>query len=247
MFTRQNILLQQRRDNSTARVAETPKVSDQEFRVLVVNSSSEMAKEISLQLTLSIPGCSIMYAPSLELARLILARRQVELVVSSTVLPDGGLARLKAMLNKLPQRDGARMPNVVLVGDAPDEILSAFGEGEFDVSHMRRVRSTRSLPDNAFRSLSGRVLKRARELNITVGPEQGDTARIKNLGADLRNDLNNPLQEIVAMVFIAKSTSGESASSTTKALDAIDKAAKNMAVVVRGLEEKIRAAVLQVG
>jgi uncharacterized protein YaaW (UPF0174 family) len=65
---------------------------------------------------------------------------------------------------------------------------------------------------------------------------------IRSLGADLRNDLNNPLQEIVAMVFVAKA-SGES-SATSTALEAIDKAAQNLAGVVKGLETRILGAVL---
>ena len=64
---------------------------------------------------------------------------------------------------------------------------------------------------------------------------------IKNLGADIRNDLNNPLQEIVAMVFVAKAT--EESATTNNALEAIDKAAQNLASVVKGLEDKIRGLV----
>lgn len=61
--------------------------------------------------------------------------------------------------------------------------------------------------------------------------------RIRALGADLRNDLNNPLQEIVAMVFVAQATGGL-AQPTNQALEAIDRAAKNMATVVSKLEEE---------
>ena len=64
---------------------------------------------------------------------------------------------------------------------------------------------------------------------------------VKNLGADIRNDLNNPLQEIVAMVFVAKA-SGQS-ETADKALEAISNAAQNMAVVVSTLEDKIRGIV----
>ena len=64
---------------------------------------------------------------------------------------------------------------------------------------------------------------------------------MKNLGADIRNDLNNPLQEIVAMVFVAKA-SGQS-ETADKALEAISNAAQNMAVVVSTLEDKIRGIV----
>lgn len=63
---------------------------------------------------------------------------------------------------------------------------------------------------------------------------------VKKLGADLRNDLNNPLQEIVAMIFVAKS-SNEISPATLQALEAIDNAAKGMANTVKSLEDKIRA------
>ena len=64
------------------------------YSVLVINSSQEMAREITKELTLGIPGCSIMYAPTIELARWIIKRRAIDLVVSCPVLPDGSIIKL---------------------------------------------------------------------------------------------------------------------------------------------------------
>jgi signal transduction histidine kinase len=58
----------------------------------------------------------------------------------------------------------------------------------------------------------------------------------------LRNDLNNPLQEIVAMAFVATSSEGLSPVAE-EALSAIQRAATNMATVVNSLEDKIRSVV----
>lgn len=185
--------------------------------VLVVNASHEMAKEITLQLTLQMPGCSITYAPTVELARCILWKKKIDLVVSSPVLADGSITRLADTLQKLPTP-----PDLVVVGQINvrgAETLSTLG---YEHSSIRRISSTKPTLPKIQR----------RKVHDTV----------KTLGADIRNDLNNPLQEIVAMVFVAKA-SGQS-EATEQALEAIDKAAKNMAAVVGTLEEKIRVAVL---
>jgi signal transduction histidine kinase len=71
-----------------------------------------------------------------------------------------------------------------------------------------------------------------------------DETHISSLGADIRNDLNNPLQEIVAMAFVATSSDGLSPIAE-EALSAIQRAASNMSSVVNSLEEKIRSVVEQ--
>jgi len=68
--------------------------------------------------------------------------------------------------------------------------------------------------------------------------------QISSLGADIRNDLNNPLQEIVAMAFVATSSDGLSPIAE-EALSAIQRAATNMSSVVNSLEDKIRSVVEQ--
>jgi hypothetical protein len=107
-------------------------------------------------------------------------------------------------------------------------IARALQDSTYAVSALRRKDGTAQSAD-------------AEPLPTSAG--KGDT-KICELGADLRNDLNNPLQEIVAMVFVAQSTQNADMNPSTRtALDAIDLAAKNMAQVVNELEEKIRLAV----
>jgi signal transduction histidine kinase len=68
------------------------------------------------------------------------------------------------------------------------------------------------------------------------------TRTISELGADLRNDLNNPLQEIVAMAFVAHASAGLSPVAE-QALSAIQRAAGSMEAVVKNIEDKIRGVV----
>lgn len=68
--------------------------------------------------------------------------------------------------------------------------------------------------------------------------QESKTSKVAELGADLRNDLNNPLQQIVAMAFVARNAQGAS-DLTTEALAAIESAAQSMAGVVWGIEEKL--------
>jgi len=190
--------------------------------VLVINSSHLMAKEITLQLTLHMPGCSIMYAPTIELARHILSRRSVSLVVSSPVLPDGGIEKIKSKLLELDQP-----PDLVVV--------QAFEKLNLHELRKRTRFEVAALSELAQGSTESGKAGQQSEPAPEANP-------IKSLGADIRNDLNNPLQEIVAMVYVAKA-SKEVADGTLQALQAIDLAAKNMAQYVNCLEQKIKAAI----
>lgn len=192
------------------------------YSVLVINSSREMANEITMQLTLTIPECSIMYAPTLDLASFLLKRRVLDLVVSSPILPDGGVERLYKMVDALESA-----PDIVVVGDSNLSGVSLFESNHYKFVSVRKMITASPLP--VAQPSEGRKPKMAQT--------------IRTLGADLRNDLNNPLQEIVALVFVARADSDSSAS-TEMALQAIEKAAQNMAHVVNDLEEKIKDAVL---
>lgn len=183
------------------------------FSALVINSSEKMAKEITQQLSLILPNCSIIYAPSIEIAKLILRRRKIDLLIASPVLVDGGVIKLRQVLNSINEP-----PDLIIVTD-----------------HKQKI--TESLEDSAYRFAQMKCFK----TNIHQAAE-GMTDRISSLGADLRNDLNNPLQEIVAMVFVAKA-SGKLSPATEKSLEAINCAAKNMSEIVWGLEDKIKIAV----
>lgn len=61
---------------------------------------------------------------------------------------------------------------------------------------------------------------------------------ITSLSADLRDSLNNPLQEIVAMISVAKTQASES-KLDDEALSVITRAAQDMAEEVMKLEERM--------
>ena len=187
------------------------------YSVLVINSGQEMAKEITLQLSLQIPGCSLMYAPTLQLAAWMLKRQTVDLIVSDPILPDGNVLSLREVLETMEDP-----PDLVVVGEMNEKGVRALGASGYTFSEARRRNSLRKV---------GR-------------PSEASpvSTAIKGLGADLRNDLNNPLQEIVAMVFVARAH-GKEEPGVSLALNAIEKAAMNMGGVVRGLEDKIRKVV----
>lgn len=193
------------------------------FRVLVLNASHEMAHQITGQLRKKLPSCIIMYAPSIELAAWIIRRHRINLIVSSPVLPDGN-----AMARLTPMLEGMKVPpDIMIFGqvNAPDEMV--LSGSRYELAAFRRIGQA---PQGA---------------DLDVHEEKLLTA-ISTLGEDIRNDLNNPLQEIVAMVYVAQSMASgrtEGTPETQEALYAIDSAAKNMARVVKGLEQKIRRAV----
>lgn len=201
---------------------------ESEFKVLVINASQNMAKEITMQLNLNFPGCSITYAPSIEMARLILSRRKFSLVVSNQILPDGNVSKLQDVLTKAEPP-----PDLLVVCSEAAPNPEVLGLSGYRFAACQQLAGSPALP----RINRPGWNKTKAEANL---PDLGQT--IKTLGADLRNDLNNPLQEIVAMVYVAKA-GGSGTPVTQEALDAITKAAQNMAKVVRGLEEKIKEAV----
>lgn len=202
-------------------------------QVLVINSSDSMAKEMTHQLTVALPGCSIMYAPTLELARWILNRRKIDLVVSSPILPDGSISKLSSALANSPSQ-----PDLVVVGPVNPKLRIELQHGHYAATTCRTLGKQPGRPP----ALKDNHRKQTRH---TASPKE---TSICELGADLRNDLNNPLQEIVAMVFVAQQAqASEISPSTQTALDAIDQAAKNMAEVVKSLEGKIRLAVGNAG
>jgi len=175
-----------------------------------------MAKEITSELSISLPGCSIIYAPTIALAKLLLTRRKIHLVISAPILPDGNITQLRDALRLF-----ANPPDVVVVGDLSTRNAELLKKTGYEFHAMRRLGRNKELPPTA-----------------KTQPQPKVQDAIKALGADIRNDLNNPLQEIVAMIFVAQA-GVEASSTTTQALEAIDRAAKNIASVVKGLEDKI--------
>jgi hypothetical protein len=183
-----------------------------------------MAKEMTLQLRLAVPSCEITFAPSIQLARSILLNASFHLVISSPILPDGSATSLSRSL-----ADRENQPDLVVVGNAPIYSAKNFEEVGYHLSTVRR-RSVKALEETSF----------ATQIALPLPEPTRDN--LKTLGEDIRNDLNNPLQEIVTMVFVARTDSARS-ETTAQALEAIQKAATNMAEYVREIEGKIRQVV----
>ena len=194
-----------------------------ELKVLVINSCQKMAKEITHELMQSFFGAAITYAPTFTLAKMMIARRNFDLIVSSSRMPDGRVQTLQETLNSK-----TNPPPLVVIGDAKSAKGEMLGVAGYLFSTLRKIEQP------ALRQQIGAL--------GSVKTSQNAADPIQNLGADLRNDLNNPLQEIVAMVYVAKSQ-GASADVSQEALEAITRAAKNLSTVVKGIEQKIRLAV----
>lgn len=178
-----------------------------DYNVLVINSSAAMAKEITLAITTKMPLCSIMYAPGVEVAVWLLKKRRIDVVVSSPMLPDGGVEKLVPVCEAL-----SPAPDLVIVGAPESEqmrIINKFGRAHD--AHKYFDSNPRAPKEDPF----------------------------KKIGADLRNDLNNPLQQIVAMIYVAKAGK-EVSPITVEALEAIDKATRGLAETVQGLEDRLR-------
>ncbi len=186
--------------------------------VLVVNASQQTAQEITLELSRTLPGCSILFAPTLQLALWILKRRSIDIILSSAVLPDGPLSRLHETLETM-----SPPPELVILSDLTTTRADLGAHPGYRFVELRRVQS---------RAPYAAAENRSNETQITT------------LGANIRNDLNNPLQEIVAMAFVATSSEGLSPIAE-EALSAIQRAASNMSNLVNSLEDKIRSVVEQ--
>jgi len=174
-----------------------------------------MAREITLELSSKLPGCTILFAPTLSLALWMLKRRTIDLILSSAMLPDGPLSKLHEFLELM---------------DPPPELV-VMSELDATRSHLG------SHPGYRFVEL-----RRLAAAPIADAPTPLISRAIGELGADIRNDLNNPLQEIVAMAFVAQASQGLSPVAE-QALSAIERAADTLAAVVGNLEDKIRGVV----
>ena len=184
--------------------------------VLVINASQSMAHEITVQLSSTLPGSTILFAPTLSLALWILKRRNIDLILSSASLPDGALSTLNECIESL-----SPPPELVIISNLHSSRAEFASHPGYRFVELRRLS--------------------ARKISTPSEPVAIAT-KISELGADIRNDLNNPLQEIVAMAFVAHASQGLSPVAE-EALSAIQRAAGNMADVVNMLEDKIRGVV----
>lgn len=181
--------------------------------VLVVGLEERLATPLIQNLKNQKDFGQILFAPTLGVAEWLLLKREVSIVISTAILADGQLKDLKKLLYRM-----AEIPSLIVIGSSED------------VSQELSVIKKRATPPYVHRK-----------------PHQLDTPAvtqtIKVLGADLRNDLNNPLQEIVTMVYVAKMGSPD-ASAANEALGAIERAANQMATVVKSFEGKMESSIL---
>lgn len=191
-----------------------------DITALVINASTEMARPMTSELSVALPGCAILFAPTLDLALWILKRRAIDLVVTSPIFPDGPITRLHEFLEQLETP-----PELVVVGNLHEAPTAKEPIAGYRYVSMRRLGSG-AVSANQDSPSSDDSLSNA----------------VRALSADLRNDLNNPLQEIVAMAFVAQASAGISPLAE-QALSAIERAASGMATIVNSLEDKIHGVV----
>ena len=186
----------------------TPTVthSSKASTVLIVNESHTAALQVTREIEQRLPGATILYAPGIQLANWIIMRRSIDLLVTSTHLPDGPFITLLDSLKKIESS-----PELVVVGEVSVAHAEALEQGGYCFKTLRQVGS------------------------LPSAPEKNQAAQVAQ---DLRHELNNPLQQIVAMVFVAQQTQGFS-ETTSEALHAIEQAASSMAKVVEDLEDKV--------
>ena len=209
---RLSVLASPHRDTGQPPPIELPATN--QYTVLVLNANRQMANEITTRLAEDVDECSIVYAPTLELARLMLKRRKIDLIVSSPVLPDGHITRLQTTLEKLSEP-----PDVLIFADAEKKSIGLFEMPGYNFLSIRQVESSTDEPQ------------------VEVLPVETLEGRASSFSAEVRDALNNPLQEIVALVYVARTVPG--CPTTERALSAIESAAKGMANVVWGLEERL--------
>lgn len=201
---------------ATIRLTEVIEEAPESFadmKVLVLNSSDNLARQITLELSYALPGCALIFAPTMALGKLILSKRKINLIVSCPSLPDGNVEELSSFLESLQEQ-----PDLVIVGQKgilDDKLGSRY--------YMQREQIINDTVEPKIHRLQSGAYSR--------------TECIKSLGADFRNDLNNPLQAIVAMLYVAKAD--QVSDGTEKALSAIENAAKGMAQVVKNMEERM--------
>jgi signal transduction histidine kinase len=131
-------------------------------------------------------------------------------------------------------------PELVVISDLTSYRGDLGSHPGYRFVELRRV--PRGAVSKATSGADGDRLSRVENLESEDSDSVGGT-QVSALGADLRNDLNNPLQEIVAMAFVATSSDGLSPVAE-EALNAIQRAASNMSSVVNSLEDKIRSVVM---
>lgn len=211
-----------------------------ECNVLLINATYSMAKEITHELAVSLPGCSITYTPTIELARIILRDRKIDLIISDAILADGTVSKLSPMLQQCDPQ-----PDLLVVGAPQSDLERELHYAKYRKRQLgkEKIKPYPIIQRGKNTSLAHANTQAIQQQDSHYRPTTAEPKHLAKLGADIRNDLNNPLQEIVTMVFVAQSGSEKEIDPTTAtALGAIDKAANNMASVIHQIEERIRLA-----
>ena len=194
---------------------DVPEKAAKNYSVLVLNANRQMANEISARLAEHVDDCSMVYAPTLELAKLLLKKGDIDLVVSSPILPDGHITKLQPILESLQNP-----PDVLIFADSEKKSIRLFESTNYHFLSIKQVNSE------------------AEPLTVEKCVKLSDeTDALSHISADIRDALNNPLQEIVSLIFVARSA--PASFSTERALDAIEAAAQNMATMVWGIEDRL--------
>ncbi len=174
-------------------------------KILIINNSSALAFHLKFELEHLLPGCEMVFTPTIEAAAIMLKSEDFSVVIAEASV------NKKDLTFQLEQC--VAPPNLILVGSEEAEILGLAHSVIFELASVRAIKPLPHVEDP-----------------------------VQTVGNDLRNDLNNPLQAILASVYVAKHLDAASEEAAL-ALDAISHAASQMASTVRGLESRIRRAV----
>lgn len=204
-----------------------------------------MAGHISERLRTTLPNHQILYSPSLKLADWMLKRKKIDLIISSEVLPDGGIDSLQEIIRRYTHK-----PDLVVVGKGLPRSIYSLKKAGYDLVSCKRVVAENpikheilSTPKDSLQEKQS-AQERADLSQKTLIGRGALATKITTLGADLRNDLNNPLQEIVTLAFAVKQSSSED-QVTQQAIEAIEEAAKQMAGTVQKIEDRVKSVVME--
>jgi hypothetical protein len=186
----------------------TTSVSARSSKILVVNGDSVLASQVMVQLKQLGSSVIPLFVPSLKAAQLMLRRSSFDLIIGSAMLPDGPLTGLEQDLQKV------KNPPPVIVVDTIEEAAEVPLDQEYRFAKLRHIK--RSLYQHDI-EISQSLLTHDRYIDSVL----------HEVSTDLRDKLNNPLQEIVAMVYVARNAPSETAL-VHSALQAIERAAQEM-------------------
>jgi hypothetical protein len=181
--------------------------------VLVLNNDARIAEAVTVQLLRLDPQISIIYAPTLTSAKVFLKGCPVSLIITEETLPDGSAYLLRSTLEESGQE-----PQLIILSQAhnfsglPFEAVSPYR-----FARVQLIGSTHSYNRGLTEASSNQC------------PTKTHISALKRqIRAELKDSVNNPLQEILAMVYVARNCS-ETNALLNEALKAIETAAEKIA------------------